>query len=179
MSIRVIALRACLVLVLGAASAPAFAQTKTAAAAPAEPRANVAAMYSFEHNFGANAPWGIAVDVSEKMQQLTPTLNWQAVMQFVYSDYGRAPSNIMFGGGARWGITSHGKVTPYFQVLGAVTHCCEQNWFTFLAGGGADMKFSKTSRMKIRVEGNWVVIFDDVQNGFRLNVGVVIPFGKK
>jgi len=175
--IRAVAASVCAGLALCAVSAPAVAQTKSGA--PVEPKANVAAMYSFEHNFGANSPWGIAVDVSEKMHQVSPTVNVQAVMQFVYSHYNQGGSDIMFGGGARWGITPHGNITPYFQVLGALTHCCEQNWFTLVAGGGADIKFSKTSRLKIRLEGNWVVIFDDPENGFRLNVGVVIPFGKK
>jgi opacity protein-like surface antigen len=175
----VVVLRACLVVVLGAASAPAFAQAKPGGATPVEPKANVAAMYSFEHNFGANSPWGIAVDVSEKMQQLSPTLNWQAVMQFVYNHYNSGGSDFMFGGGARFGVTSHGNVTPYFQAIAGVTHCCEQNWFTLQMGGGADIKVSKTSRIKIRLEGNWVIIFDDPEHGFRLNAGVVIPFGKK
>jgi len=178
-SIRVVTLRACLAIALCAASAPAFAQAKPGAAAQVEPKANVAAMYSFEHNFGANSPWGIAVDVSEKMHQISPTVNVQAVMQFVYSHYNHGGSDVMFGGGARWGITPHGNITPYFQVLAGLTHCCENNWFTFVAGGGADIKVSKTSRIKIRIEGNWVVIFEDPDHGFRFNAGVVIPFGKK
>jgi len=122
---------------------------------------------------------GIAVDVSEKMHQISPTVNVQAVMQFVYSHYNHGGSDVMFGGGARWGITPHGNITPYFQVLAGLTHCCENNWFTFVAGGGADIKVSKTSRIKIRIEGNWVVIFEDPDHGFRFNAGVVIPFGKK
>jgi hypothetical protein len=178
-SIRVVALRACLAVVLAAASAPAFAQTKPSAATPVEPKANVAAMYSFEHNFGGNSPWGIAVDVSETMHQMSPSLKVQALMQFVYNHYNYGLSDFMFAGGARWVTASHGTFTPYFQTIVGVTHCCEQNWFTVVLGGGTDIKFSKTSRIKIRAEGNWVVIFDDPENGFRLNVGVVIPFGKK
>ena len=177
MSIRAVVLRASLAVALAATSAPAFAQMKSGTAS-FEPKANVAALYSYEHNFGANSPWGIGVDISETMTHMS-SLKVQALMQFMFNHYTYGGSDIMFAGGARWVVKSQGNFTPYFHTIAGVTHCCEQNWFTFVFGGGTDMKFSQTSRMRIRVEGNWVVIFDDPSHGFRLNAGVVFALGKK
>jgi len=176
-NIRVVALRACLATVLAVASAPAFAQMKSSTAS-FEPKANVAALYSFEHNFGANSPWGFGVDISETMTHMS-SLRVQALMQFMFNHYCCEASDIMFAGGARWIAHEQGNFTPYFHVIVGLTHCCESNWFTVVFGGGTDIKFSQTSRMKIRLEGNWVIVFDNPDHGFRLNAGVVIPLGKK
>jgi hypothetical protein len=177
--IRVVVLRTCVAVALALASAPAFAQMKTGTAS-FEPKANVAALYSFEHfpNFGANSPWGIGVDVSETMAHMS-SLKVQALMQFMFNHYSYGGSDMMFAGGGRWVVAPQGNFIPYFHVIAGLTHCCEQNWFTLNFGGGTDIKFSPKSRMRIRLEGNWVIIFDNPDHGFRLNAGVVFALGRK
>lgn len=181
MNVRAIAVSTCLGVALCAVSAPALAQAKKATpTAGSASDMNLAAMYSYEHNYGVNSPFGVAVDFSKKMSQISPTMNVQVLGQFVFSHYHFGGSDTMFAGGVRFGMAPHGNVTPYFQAIVGGTHCCGNGlWLTTVFGGGVDVSFTGMKSMKLRIEGNFVTIFDDPENGFRLNVGVVIPIGKK
>jgi hypothetical protein len=143
-------------------------------------------MYSYEHNFGLNSPFGFAFDFSETISHPYPKMRIEVVGQFVYnhySDANRGPdstgSDVGFGGGTRFVLAPHGNLTPYFHIIASVTHCCSQNWFTLQFGGGTDIGAASLKSIKIRIEGNFVTVFDDPSHGFRLNAGVVIPVGKK
>ena len=182
MSIRAVVVGACVGLVLGVMPASAVAQLNGSTPnAGGEPKVRIATMYSYEHNFGLNSPFGFAFDFSETIGHPYPKMRIEVVGQFVWNHYSTEDggSDVMFGGGTRFVLAPHGSLTPYFHIIAGLTHCCSQNWFTTQFGGGVDIGAKGLKNIKIRLEGNWVTIFDDPENGFRLNVGVVIPLGKK
>lgn len=170
-------------------SAAVFGAAAPDVAADPPPRAEFGILYSVHHNIPGTFPIGWVFAAAGNIT------NWMAIVGEVggnYKSMTEMGTDVTFRehavlGGVRFAMRGRGPVVPFVHVLsglgnigvGAEGVSMSFNAFALQAGGGADIRMS--NRTAIRIQGDYRLLrkYGENVNESRFGVGVVFRAGKR
>ena len=129
------------------------------------------------HELGETSVFGAHVDIATTIKRDIPYLSLAGEVGINHFEDANVSSYL---GGLRLRLPNVGEsVLPFVQGFAGLYHCgvFEINDFALQGGGGVDVRWRRSSEIRIRGQVDFRHIFDDFDdfNAVRVAVGIVFP----